>query len=85
MTTVTLKHPVEVSGKTYDSLTFRHATFGDFCAADAVSGDNSKTAAVLAGMAGVSIQVIKGLAMEDMAAVLDASGPLMGNPPASAA
>lgn len=81
MTTVTLKHAVEHGNKTYSSLTFRRARFGDFCAADRVEGEHSKTAAVLAGMASVPLQVIQGIDMEDMSAVLEVAGPLMGNAP----
>lgn len=85
MANVKLKFPVEHGGKTIEELSFRRARFGDFCAADRVEGENNKTAAVLAGMSGTSIPVIQGLDMEDMAAVLEAASPLMGNGQASAA
>lgn len=77
--TVKLKFPAEHNGKTYNELTFRRAKFGDFCKADKVSGDNDKTAAVLASMSGTTIQTIQDIDMEDMAAVLEVAGPLMGN------
>lgn len=82
--TVKLKYPVEHNGKTYAELTFRRAKFGDFCKADKVTGENDKTAAVLASMSGTNIPLIHDIDMEDMAAVLEVAGPLMGNGQAAA-
>lgn len=85
MTTVKLKHGATHNGNTITELTFRRAKFGDFCKADKVSGEHDKTAAVLASMSGTSMPVIQDLDMEDMAAVLEAAAPLMGNGQQSAA
>lgn len=79
MTTVKLKHGATHNGTPISELAFRRAKFGDFCMSDKVTGENNKTAAVLAGMSGTSIQVIQDLDMEDLAAVLEVAAPLMGN------
>jgi hypothetical protein len=50
-------------------------------AADAVSGELAKTAAVLASMADVPFQAIKKLAMSDMNSVMAKVGHLLGNDP----
>lgn len=77
--TVPLIVPIEHGGNSYPELTFREAELGDLCAADAVSGEMQKTAAILAGMAGVPIQAIRKLKARDLGVITDKVGHLMGN------
>lgn len=77
--TVPLLAKIEHGEQTYTALTFREAELGDLCAADAVSGEMQKTAAILAGMAGVPIQAIRKLKARDLAVITDKVGHLMGN------
>ena len=77
--TVPLLAKIEHDGETYSEFTFREAELGDLCAADAVSGEMQKTAAILAGMAGVPIQAIRKLKARDLSVVTDKVGHLMGN------
>lgn len=77
--TVPLLVPITHGEKIYAELTFREAELGDLCAADAVTGEMQKTAAILAGMAEVPIQAIRKLKARDLAAITDKVGPLMGN------
>lgn len=77
--TVPLLAKIEHGEQTYTELTFREAELGDLCAADAVSGQMQKTAAILAGMAGVPIQAIRKLKARDLAVITDKVGHLMGN------
>ncbi len=77
--TVPLLAKIEPGDQTYTALTFREAELGDLCAADAVTGEMQKTAAILAGMAGVPIQAIRKLKARDLAAITDKVGHLMGN------
>ena len=77
MKTITLKHPIgDIS-----SFTFRRANTGDFAAADAVTGEFSKTLAVLAGMADTTLPTMKKIDIEDFTAIVDQVGDLMGNAP----
>lgn len=77
--TVTLASPIEHDGKTFATLTFREAELGDLCAGDHFDGQLQKTAALLAGMAQVSLPVIKRLKARDLATITDKVGHLMGN------
>jgi len=56
--TVKLSKPISFNGETIAELTFREATVGDARRADEVEGEFSKKVAIVAGMAGVSIEVI---------------------------
>lgn len=76
--TVPLSKPIEHDGKTIVSLTFREATVGDMCAADLVQGDFQKMVAVLAGMANVSMPVMKMLPSRDFTRITEAVSHLMG-------
>lgn len=76
--TVPLSKPIEHDGKTHASLTFREATVGDMCAADLVQGDFHKMVAVLAGMADVSMPMMKLLPARDFTRITEAVGHLMG-------
>jgi len=77
--TVTLSRPLTVDKDQRTSLTFREAELGDMIAADAVSGEMGKTAAVLASMCGVPYPAFKRLSMADMNAVMAKVGHLLGN------
>jgi len=73
-----LKKPIEQDGKTYTSLTFNEATAGDLALADSITGELTKTLAILAGMADVSIHVIKKIKASDLKALNEKVAPLMG-------
>jgi hypothetical protein len=62
---ITLTKPVEHDGKTVTELTFKAATTGDAMAADVVSGDFSKTVAILAGMCEQSLPFMRKVALAD--------------------
>ena len=76
--TFTLKKPVTVGEKTYSELTFKEATAGDMALGDAVSGEFTKTLAILAGMAGVPLQVMKAIKASDIGPLTAAVAPLLG-------
>ena len=76
--TITLKNPIEHDGKQFQTLTFREATTGDACNADLVQGDFQKMLAVLAGMAGVPLQVMRAIPMREFNEIVKQVTPLMG-------
>lgn len=76
--TVTLDTPVEHDGKSYDSLTFRKMKAKDLVAGDLVSGETRKGFAIFASMAGVPIQVIEELDVDDFEKLGREAAPLMG-------
>ena len=76
--TVTLSKPIEHKGNTYSDLTFREATAGDLAIADAVTGEMSKTLAILASMAGVELAIIKNVRARDLSPMIEKVAPLMG-------
>jgi hypothetical protein len=76
--TVKLDTPVEHDGKTYSSLTFRKMKAKDMIAGDLVQGDQRKSMAIFASMAGVPIAVIEELDIDDYATVGAEVAPLMG-------
>ncbi len=76
--TVPLDQPVEHGEKTYASLTLRKMKAKDLVAGDLVSGDTRKTFAIFASMAGVPIQVIEELDMDDFEKLGREAAPLMG-------
>ncbi|MCK0197751.1 phage tail assembly protein [Ancylobacter sp. 6x-1] len=84
MSTVDLKYPVTVDGKTYASLTLRRSTVGDLAAADLVTGATKQAAAVLASVCGVPMNVILGLDTIDYSALAEASAAVMGESAAAA-
>lgn len=77
--TVPLQNPIEHDGKSYAELTFREAELGDLCSADHFKGEMTKTAAILAGMAEVPVQVIRKLKARDANVIIERVGHLMGN------
>jgi hypothetical protein len=82
--TITLSRPITHDEKTVASLTFREATAGDACGADAVHGDFTKILAVLAGMSGTPLPLIKKIPLRDINTIIAKVGPLMGEQPAAA-
>lgn len=79
-----ISEPVEHDGKTYATLTLRKMKAKDLVAGDLVSGDSRKAFAIFASMAGVPIQVIEELDIEDFEALGEAAVPLMGKSAAKA-
>lgn len=76
--TVKLDEPVEHDGKHYASLTLRKLKAKDLVAGDLVTGDTRKAFAIFASMAGVPIQVIEELDVDDFERLGAEAAPLMG-------
>lgn len=76
--TVMLGQAVEHDGKTYASLTLRKMKAKDMVAGDLVTGDTRKAFAIFASMAGVPIQVIEELDVDDFEMLGREAAPLMG-------
>ncbi len=76
--TVTLDDPVEHDGKTYTTLTLRKMKARDLVAGDLVTGQTRKAFAIFASMAGVPIQVIEELEVDDFEKLGREAAPLMG-------
>lgn len=77
--TVTIEgDPPVHDGKTYTSLTLRKMKAKDLVAADLVQGEARKGFALFASMAGVPIQVIEELDMDDLEKLGREAAPLMG-------
>lgn len=83
MTTVKLSTPVEHNGQTYSELKFREATIGDLIMGDAVSGELTKTMAVLASISDLPLPAFKKIAARDLNAIMKATADLLGNEPAT--
>ncbi|MBY3434816.1 phage tail assembly protein [Rhizobium laguerreae] len=83
MTTITLSAPVEHSGKAYSELTFREATIGDLIMGDAVTGELTKTMAVLASISDVPLPAFKKIKARDLNAIMKATADLLGNEPST--
>lgn len=77
--TVKLAKPIEHDGKTISELTFREPQVGDMMAADAVKGDFSRLAAVLALCCGLPLPVFKRVSARDMATIMQSTAALVGN------
>ncbi|MFB9788969.1 phage tail assembly protein [Shinella granuli] len=77
MTTYTLKTPVEHNNKTYSTLTFRTAKVGDLMVVDAVKGEMTQSVAIIAAIADVPIQVIKGMDLLDFKGASEAAAPFL--------
>ncbi|MDX3805294.1 MAG: phage tail assembly protein [Bosea sp. (in: a-proteobacteria)] len=75
--TVKLSRPIEVDGKQLHELSFRPTVLGDLCVSDQLDGEMSKTAAVLARMAGVPIQAMKQVLVRDIFTVIERVSPLL--------
>lgn len=59
-------------------LSFREATAGDACRADAVQGEFIKLLAVLSGMAGVDIPTLQKVPLREMTKIIEKVSVLMG-------
>jgi len=70
--------PIEHDGKSYSVLTLRKMKAKDLVAGDLVKGDTRKAMAIFASMAGVPIQVIEDLDVDDFEGLGEAATPLMG-------
>jgi hypothetical protein len=82
--TVTLTEPVTHDGKSYPSLTLRKLKAKDLVAGDLVQGETRKAFAIFASMAGVPIQVIEELDVDDFELLGREAAPLMGKSAAAA-
>ena len=82
--TVKLTTPISVGGKVYEALTFSECKAKHLMAMDLVKGVKKKTAAALAGMAGVGLPVFEEMSVSDFNRVREAAAPLMGNLEAAA-
>lgn len=76
--TVQLSKPIVDGEKKITALTFREATAGDACLSDAVSGDFTKMLAILSGMCGQPLPVLKQVPMRDIALIISKTESLMG-------
>lgn len=76
---VKLSKPVEHNGTTYEDLTFREATVGDFMVGDQFKGEVSKTVAILASISEVPLPAFKQISAKDMAAIMTKANELLGN------
>lgn len=76
--TFTPEDPPEHDGKTYTTLTLRKMKAKDLVAGDLVKGDARKSFAIFASMAGVPIQVIEELDVDDFERLGEVAVPLMG-------
>lgn len=76
--TFTPDEPVTFDGKPYPVLTLRRMKAKDLVAADLVEGATRKSYAILASMAGVPIQVIEDLDIDDLERLQEVAAPLMG-------
>ncbi|MBI1620801.1 phage tail assembly protein [Aquamicrobium zhengzhouense] len=79
MTTIKLSKPVEHAGTTYSEISVREPEMGDFMAADLVTGDQTKEAAIYASIAGIPLPAMKKLRPLDYKAIVVAADKLAGN------
>lgn len=82
--TVALSKPIKDGDKEIASLTFREATVGDACLADLVEGEFQQTAAILAGMAGVSLPALRQIPLREFNQIVTKVAVLMGEGSAAA-
>lgn len=82
--TVKLSTPVSHNDTVYSELTFRKPKTGDLCMADLVTGETTKTLAILARMADVSLPVMQDIDLDDFARISEEVAPLMGEFPKAA-
>lgn len=76
--------PPIYDGQTYTTLTLRKMKAKDLVAGDLVTGEARKSFAIFASMAGVPIQVIEDLDIEDFESLGVKAAPLMGKMAAAA-
>lgn len=82
--TIALDFPVEFKDESYSELTFRRLKGRDMATSDAFRSRIEKHMAMLAGMAGVPVQVIFELDADDYERVSEETIPLMGKSTAAA-
>lgn len=82
--TVQLSKPIEVDGNQVSSLTFKEATVGDACRADLVQGDFQKMAAIMSGMAGISLLAMQKIPLREFNQIALKVAALMGESEAAA-
>lgn len=82
--TVQLSRPIEVDSKQVTSLTFREPTVGDACLADTVQGDFQQMAAIMAGMAGISLPAMQKIPLREFKQIAQKVAVLMGESGAAA-
>lgn len=76
--TVHLKKPIMNGETKIASLTFREATAGDACLADVVQGEFTKALAIMSGMCGQPLPVLKQISMREITSIIAQVEPLMG-------
>ncbi len=82
--TVKLDTPVSFNGETFDALTLRKMKAKDLVAGDLAKGDAQRAIAIFASMAGVPVQVIEELDVDDFEKLGEEAAPLMGKSAAAA-
>lgn len=82
--TVRLDTPVSFNGETFEVLTLRKLKAKDLVAADLATGDAQRAIAIFASMAGVPVQVIEDLDVDDFEKLGEEAAPLMGKSAAAA-
>jgi hypothetical protein len=75
---VPLEYPVEHDGKTYDKLMLRRMRAGDTLVAEETESKAKAGFLMYAAMAGVPVEVIEGLDIDDLMALIEKAVPLMG-------
>ena len=75
--TVLLSSPINVDGEVVGELTFAAPILSDLCVAERYEGDMSKTAAVLARMAGVPVHAMKQVSVRDVFTIVERVSPLL--------
>ncbi|MEJ8474443.1 phage tail assembly protein [Roseibium algae] len=82
--TVPLDEAVEVEGVTYSSLTLRRMKAGDALVGEGVESEAKTGFLMFAALAGVSVEVIQELDLEDFEKLTEAAIPMMGKSGAKA-
>lgn len=83
MATITLKHPISVNDEQVATLTFpERIKLKHLKAMDAASGEVSKMAALIGGMAELPMSAVDQIDAEDFAAIGEVLGGFLGQLPA---
>lgn len=75
--TVQLSKPISFNGETATSLTFREPTAGDICLGDMVEGQFQKSLAIMAGMAGITLPLMKEVSARDLRRIEKEAAPFL--------
>lgn len=75
---IDLEYPVEHDGKTYETLTLRRMRAGDTLVAEETESKAKAGFMMYAAMAGVPVEVIEGLDIDDLMTLIEKAVPLMG-------